>query len=478
MQHWGDDEAGSDGEVWWHSVECADIGGDDVVEDGPVDDVVVQPRADAGRARGDAGRRAVGRAREDARGPTNALCRWVLTLNNPSDEDCLDKWLYDHCKSVAWQFEKGDEGTLHIQGAFWLKTPARLSALRKLNSRAHYEPMKASWAQAVAYCSKSDTRVSSPFDDTDGPYFHGTVALKSGQGARNDLQEIRENVEGGGTLLSCFQKHFATMVRSYKGIGAFKHLLDQSRGAAGRDGVTPLEIHGYWGPPGTGKSTRVLREANARALEYGQQPYWLSASQGNGTVWWDGYDNQRVLVLDEMTPGWFKLEDVCRVFQPLPYMVQTKGGSAQLAVTSIWFTTNLDPQGFYAGSENQGAWLRRIEGKLELMSEPWQARVERLEQEAARTVVDIASQSQAVAELEKYDSDAEDISGLVTPVSKRKRLFVKTPYSSPARTEVVEEDDEQLDEAGSRMADTLWRDVVTRGKKKGKVFRLERSEHS
>lgn len=304
--------------------------------------------------------------------PTNALARWVGTCNNPKEGDVPTKWLQPLTKGLGWQFERGENGTLHIQAAFWLSSPMRRSALSALNSRWHFEPMKAKWHQAVAYSTKAETRVKSPFDGTDGPYTHGSVeALKDGQGSRNDLNEIRAVVDGGGTLLECFEKQFGTMVRSFKGVDKYKSLLDQRKGHAGRDGTCALEIHGFYGPPGTGKTMRMIREANAKASEYGQEPYWLSASAGNGTVWWDGYDNHRVLCIDEMTPGTFRLEEACRVFQPVPFRVQTKGGTAQLAVTSIWFTTNINPKDWYAGCENHGAWLRRINDKIELMDKPW-----------------------------------------------------------------------------------------------------------
>ncbi len=52
------------------------------------------------------------------------------------------------------QEEKPTDGTLHLQGCFHAKKKMRMTALKKLLTRAHFEVMRGTWEQADTYCQK------------------------------------------------------------------------------------------------------------------------------------------------------------------------------------------------------------------------------------------------------------------------------------------------------------------------------------
>ena len=84
------------------------------------------------------------------------LTRWCFTLNNWNMDE-LDV-LMDVFKNDIYYIgkEEGDEGTEHLQGCVKLKKQKRLSTLKKINRRIHWEGCKGTWDQNVTYCTKDN----------------------------------------------------------------------------------------------------------------------------------------------------------------------------------------------------------------------------------------------------------------------------------------------------------------------------------
>jgi len=89
---------------------------------------------------------------------------WIGTLNNPDVDpsDYLLMWS-KHASYVCGQLEEGKEGTRHIQFFVNLGGQQRLSALKKVCSKAHFEPVMINNG-AHDYCMKEDTRVAGPWE--------------------------------------------------------------------------------------------------------------------------------------------------------------------------------------------------------------------------------------------------------------------------------------------------------------------------
>lgn len=91
---------------------------------------------------------------------------YICTLNNPDVvmcEDYLKNW---HTKGgavfVTGQLEKGESGTVHLQYFVQFTTQKRISALRKICPKSHFECVKANNG-ADTYCNKDDTRIDGPW---------------------------------------------------------------------------------------------------------------------------------------------------------------------------------------------------------------------------------------------------------------------------------------------------------------------------
>lgn len=102
---------------------------------------------------------------------TNQLYLWTFTLKamDPIEpEEPILVWglLEDKCKKFTFQLERGDGGFLHYQGVLSLKIKERFSTVKNLlGETAHIEPCR-NWNASLKYCTKQDTRVSGPWNQT------------------------------------------------------------------------------------------------------------------------------------------------------------------------------------------------------------------------------------------------------------------------------------------------------------------------
>lgn len=85
--------------------------------------------------------------------PRNVAKRWCFTLNNPLEDEHLDEGVFDY--AIIGE-ETGSEGTRHFQGFVIFKKAQRLSSLKKLLARAHWEKCQGTVEQNVAYCKKGN----------------------------------------------------------------------------------------------------------------------------------------------------------------------------------------------------------------------------------------------------------------------------------------------------------------------------------
>lgn len=80
---------------------------------------------------------------------------WCFTLNNYMESEI--KNITEGEYEYIFQEETGKNGTPHLQGLICFKNAMALSALKKLNGRAHWEVCKNKIA-SINYCQKGDTR--------------------------------------------------------------------------------------------------------------------------------------------------------------------------------------------------------------------------------------------------------------------------------------------------------------------------------
>lgn len=286
----------------------------------------------------------------NARATRSAPARkWCLTINNPKDADGqVLKTMVDMgiAKYVVFQYEQGESGTTHIQAFVHLVIKKRRPQVTTIfttagGSSPHLEKAKGSPAQNRAYCTKDEGRVS-------GPYEYGSPP-KVGKAALMD--SLWEDVKAGTKVWDMIQATPALAAHS-KAIAYARMVHARKDACQWRD----VRVTMHRGGTGLGKTRSCFVPD-----EYGEMPFIVSKMQ-EGTVWWDGYDGQKTIILDDVCQGFMPLQMMLRVLDSYPIMLPVKFGSCMGAFTHIHVTTNTGPLDWYPGAklEHLDALRRRI----------------------------------------------------------------------------------------------------------------------
>lgn len=235
------------------------------------------------------------------------------------------------------QLEIGEGGFRHWQVVVQGKKPLRVAALKRLfGERAHWEKTRSESAgtyQIIVdeYVWKEETRV-------EGTQFEvGTKAIR--RNVSKDWDQIYSDARSGN--LDNIPRDI--LVRCYSQINKIT-----------QDNLQPnsvvRSVHAFWGRTGTGKTRRAWEEAGLDA--YPKDP---------STKWWDGYRGQEHVVIDEFR-GKIAIEHMLRWLDRYPVIVERKGGSTVLRASSIWITSNLAPELWYVGMDEEtvNALVRRL----------------------------------------------------------------------------------------------------------------------
>lgn len=259
---------------------------------------------------------------------------WALTLNNYTDEDeaCLRRWDSDEFVTrMIITKEVGESGTPHYQGAITFKVAKRMSALKKLHSRIHWEEAKCS--DAGLYCLKSDSVVLINADHrTPGraKSFSAAVGLLREPGG---LKRVRDE----------YPEEYVRHVRKFK--ECYSDFTEPP--------AIEREVYWFWGKSGVGKSRTAREEAGTDV--------WCSSGD---LKWFDGYLGQNSVIFDDL-PRDTDFIWLLRLTDRYGLRVPIKGGFVNWEPKKIFITSVLSPENLFSRmnqSEDDGIsqLLRRI----------------------------------------------------------------------------------------------------------------------
>ncbi len=274
---------------------------------------------------------------------------WCFTLNNftQEEEEALKSLVPDTVKYLIFQPEVGQNGTPHLQGYAQLAKKARLGGLKKLQRRAHWEAQSlgATLADNIHYCSKPVPGCIDPdchcVEARRYPRMGPTVVLgePTTAGQRSDLIEFRDAVAGGKRKRDLIEDD-----ELLKPLAKYPRLYTEIRSMfVKRSEQTDLEIH--WGVPNAGKSTYVRNK-------YPEAFYLSQPRDGGKGFWWDGYDGESVVILEEFH-GQMYQDMFCSLVNLYPLKVESKGGTLPFMATKLVICSNMDPALWWKDSTAQ-----------------------------------------------------------------------------------------------------------------------------
>lgn len=234
----------------------------------------------------------------------------------------LDPALWPGCTFATWQQELSpDGGRLHWQGYAEFSGPQRWTTLHTLEGfddpPAHFESRHGSQDQAIAYCNKEDTRL-------DGPW---TFGEKNHQGERHDLMRVKAAIDAGQSMKRVADDHYQVWCKYHSAFRQYKRMTSIKRDWA-------MEIFIVIGPSGCGK-TKFARDSFPDA-------YWKPHGK-----WWDNYDGQDVVVIDEMYGNRMSFTELLNLMDRYPHSIECKGGTIEFTSRTLVFTTNQEPEEWF-----------------------------------------------------------------------------------------------------------------------------------
>lgn len=244
---------------------------------------------------------------------------WLLTI--PEEDFTPYSPLPHEVEYLAGQLEVGaNTGYRHWQVIVYFRKKATLRAVKAYYPTCHAEPTRSNAARS--YVWKDDTAVS------DTRFELGTLPMQ--RNSKHDWERIFDDAVAGNWDSIPRDVY----IRSFTNLN--KIHVQKLRPTPGEK-----RVYVYWGRTGSGKSRRAWDEASFDA--YPKDPC---------TKWWCGYQGHKSVVIDEFR-GQIGISHLLRWFDRYPVILESKGSSCVSRMESIWITSNLSPDDWYPGLDDE-----------------------------------------------------------------------------------------------------------------------------
>lgn len=252
---------------------------------------------------------------------------WIFTIHNYSEEQILrgQIWLETpECIGISAGLEIAPKtGSKHIQGYVRLDKSVRKSHFQKVigpnaeGKKFWIKAANANWVDNAKYTGK-DARV-----------IWYKVPPEAHQGARTDLEEFRDAIQGKADDEFLFEHHLSTIAKYPRLENRLKESFLKKSTRDFRD----VQVIVHWGDAGTGKTR----------LPYSKGAYLFDDYEHG---WWDGYDGESVICLDDFYGG-IKYAFLLRLLDGYQCRLKVKGGFTYAQWSKIYITSNDHPSDWY-----------------------------------------------------------------------------------------------------------------------------------
>jgi len=280
--------------------------------------------------------------------------RWVFTLWDYSTASLEQIESHPDIVRAVWQEEQSPStGVLHIQGYLELAKEKRWRNVFTILSytsdgdeaRAWCEPAKGTPWENHTYCTKPERTGFHRF--VKGTFTEPRSEKRARKKVRHEdmMDDITDKKM---TVTDIAKRYPEEYLRQSRGI---QELVNRLRDPIPIREVTTIVIHGY---TGVGKS----RWAHQYAHWHGFSMWTKKNTVANAQQWFQGYDGQDVILLDDFD-GCTPFRELLNWLDIYDAQVDQKGGSAQLRNHTFIITSNQEPSAWYRESASTLAPLMR-----------------------------------------------------------------------------------------------------------------------
>lgn len=230
---------------------------------------------------------------------------------------------------------------LHWQGFLVLSKPMDLEVVKRKvlrDLKCHIERRMKSVKQCLEYCSKERTAVGKPLEWGTPPQ----------QGKDADLLCVKEMAEKKIPRLQILNAYPATVMKHHRALEWVIGLTQTKR----KRMTSLIWIHG---PAGSGKTETAWALAGTEA--YDKNP---------GNRWWDGYEQQKRVVIDNLDSGCIPYWYLNRLCDKTPFRVEIKCGTVEFDSKRVYVTSVSHPKDVYPNAWHTGELERRVSLFIEL----------------------------------------------------------------------------------------------------------------
>lgn len=234
--------------------------------------------------------------------PTKKSRLWLFTLYGENLGGESIPWVPTKMTYMTFQLEKcPTTQRLHLQGVLRMKDVTTMATVKRVLEHPTIHLVATNNLEhGIKYCNKERTKVS-------GPWTHGSVPQ---QGARSDLATIATQVLAGKRPRELAAEDPVTYIRYHKGLQALAAAAQPARTHPNRRCALLI------GPTGCGK-TRMAYDL------FPERDVFIVPDIKN--PWFDGYEQEKVVILDECGPDMMHYNYLKRLTHRYPLWVPNKG---------------------------------------------------------------------------------------------------------------------------------------------------------
>ena len=259
-------------------------------------------------------------------------------------------------------FERGANGTIHFQAYFQLESKCKFSTfnkrLEKLGIKVFFrlDESRGSAAQNIAYTQKPTglweyaSGVKKFSTQLREPIIIGQNKLVAKKGVRTDLKAVTTDALAGEfSATQMAQTHPTTYLRYNSGIMKMKLIGDLLKAKESDTEVTSFLL---WSKKeGTGKTTDAESRRFAAKFNYSKDDVFIVNPVKGRPLWFDGYDDERVLIIDDLAPNVLDRNHLLKLLQPQNRTVEIKGASMVIKAEYVFVTSNYSPMDLFQRDE-------------------------------------------------------------------------------------------------------------------------------